>query len=152
MGIRWLLAALHLLALGIGLGAIWARRRALLGPLDPAGLSRVFYADAWWGASAGLWIGTGVLRAFAGFEKGADYYLQNPLFLAKMGCLVAILILEAGPMTGLIRWRRELGRGTVPDTGRAAAYATASLLQAGLLALMVVLATGMARGVGAASP
>ncbi len=29
MTIRWLLAALHLLALGIGLGAIWARGRAL---------------------------------------------------------------------------------------------------------------------------
>lgn len=152
MGLRWVLAALHLLALGIGLGAVWARRRALLGPLDAPGLRRVFYADAWWGASAGLWIATGLLRAFAGFEKGAAYYLHNPLFLTKMGLLVAILFLELGPMRGLIRWRRELGRGPAPDTSRAPAYATASLLQAALVVLMVFLATGMARGLGAAPP
>lgn len=33
MTIRWLLAALHLLGLGIGLGAVWTRRQELLGPL-----------------------------------------------------------------------------------------------------------------------
>jgi len=152
MGLRWVLAAVHSLALGIGLGAIWARRRALLGPLDAPGLRRVFYADAWWGASAGLWIATGLLRAFAGFEKGAAYYLHNHLFLTKMAFLVAILLLELGPMMALIRWRRELARGLAPETGRAAAYARASLLQAALVVLMVFLATGMARGLGAAPP
>ena len=152
MALRWLLAALHLLALGIGLGAVWARRRALLGPLDASGLKRVFYADAWWGASAGLWIGTGLLRAFAGLEKSADYYLHNHLFLTKMGFLVAILLLEAGPMMGLIGWRRELARGQVPVTGRASAYARASLIQAGLVVLRVFLATGVARGYGLATP
>lgn len=152
MELRWVLAALHLLGLGIGLGAVWARRRALLGPLDPPGLRRVFYADAWWGASAGLWIATGLLRAFGGFEKGAAYYLHNHLFLTKMGLLVAILFLEMGPMMGLIRWRRELARGLAPETGRAAAYARTSLVQAILVVLMVILATGMARSVGAASP
>jgi hypothetical protein len=50
--LRWLLAAAHLLALGIGLGAVWARSRALRGSLDPAGLRRVLGADAWWSAGA----------------------------------------------------------------------------------------------------
>jgi len=45
MTIRWLLAALHLLALGIGLGAVWARGRALQADLDVSGLRRVVYAD-----------------------------------------------------------------------------------------------------------
>lgn len=152
MGLRWVLAALHLLALGIGLGAVWARRRALLGALDAPGLRRVFCADAWWGASAGLWIGTGLLRAFAGFEKGAAYYVHNHVFLTKMGFLVAIILLEAGPMMGLIRWRREVAGGLAPDTRRASAYARTSLLQAVLVVLMVFLATGVARGIGAASP
>ena len=31
MTLRWLLAAVHLLALGIGLGAVWARARSLAG-------------------------------------------------------------------------------------------------------------------------
>jgi len=40
MTIRWLLAALHLLALGVGLGAVWARGRALQAQLDVPGLRR----------------------------------------------------------------------------------------------------------------
>ena len=47
--LRWLLAAFHLTALGIGLGAVWVRAGALRGPFDPAGLRRVFAADSWWG-------------------------------------------------------------------------------------------------------
>ena len=45
MTIRWLLAAVHLLALGIGLGAVWARGRALGGAVDAMGLRRAFDAD-----------------------------------------------------------------------------------------------------------
>jgi hypothetical protein len=45
MLIRWVVAALHLLALGVGLGTVWARRRALRGVLDAPGLQRVLYAD-----------------------------------------------------------------------------------------------------------
>ena len=41
MTIRWLLAAVHLLALGVGLGAVWARGRALQAQLDVPGLRRV---------------------------------------------------------------------------------------------------------------
>ena len=64
---RWLLAAFHLLALGVGLGAVWARGRALRGALDTPSLRRVFYADTWWGVAAFLWIGTGVLRGTVTF-------------------------------------------------------------------------------------
>src|SRR3989449_11375442 len=59
MTTRWLLAALHLLALGVGLGAVWARGRALRDARDASGLRRAFYADTWWGVAALLWIGTG---------------------------------------------------------------------------------------------
>ena len=55
--LRWTLAALHLTALGFGLGAVWVRARALRGPFDPAGLHRVFAADSWWALAGALWIG-----------------------------------------------------------------------------------------------
>ena len=148
MTIRWLLAALHLLALGVGLGAVWARGRAFQGGLDAAGLRRTFYADTWWGVAAILWIGTGLARAFGGFEKGSFYYLHNHFFWAKMGLLAAILILEVGPMIALIQWRRVAARGGVPDTRAARRFAQISFLQAGLVVLMVLAATGMARGYG----
>jgi len=148
MLIRWLFAAVHLLALGVGLGAVWARGRALRGQLDAAGLRRVFYADSWWGVAALLWIGTGLVRAFGGLEKGTAYYLGNHLFWGKMSLLVLILLLELGPMIALVRWRMELGRGTQPDTRAAPAFARISFVQAVLVMLMVLAATGMARGYG----
>ena len=148
MTVRWLLAALHLLALGIGLGAIHARGRALRGPLDGPGLARVFSADTWWGIAAALWIGTGLLRALGSYEKGTDYYLGNRLFLAKMGVLLLILLLEIGPMLRLITWRRAVARGALPDTSRAERYAGVSVLQSFLVLLMVFLASGLTGGYG----
>jgi len=145
---RWLFAAVHLLALGVGLGAVWARGRGLRNELDAAGLRRVFYADSWWGIAALLWIGTGLVRAFGGLEKGSAYYLHNHLFWGKMALLALILLLELGPMIGLIRWRLQLARGEQPDTRSASAFARISFLQAVLVMLMVLAATGMARGYG----
>jgi putative membrane protein len=147
MLIRWLFAALHLLGLGVGLGAVWARARALRGPLDHAGLQRVFYADGWWGVAAAIWIGTGLVRVIGGLEKSMDYYLQNHVFWGKMTLLLAILVLEVSPMVTLVRWRVQLRRGETPDTGLAGRFASISYLQAVLVLLMVLAATAMARGI-----
>jgi putative membrane protein len=148
MTMSWVLAILHLLGLGIGLPAIWARGRALRRPLDPDGLKRVFAADTWWGIAAGIWILTGLVRAFGPFEKGADYYLHNHLFLAKMGLLAVILLLELSPMIALVGWRIRLKRGDAIDTRRAPAFARISDIQLLLVLGMLVAATGMARGHG----
>jgi len=149
---RWLFAAVHLLALGIGLGAVWARGRALRHPLDAAGLRRVFAADSWWGIAALLWIGTGLVRAFGGLEKGSEYYLHNHLFWAKMALLGLILLLELGPMISLIRWRAAVAHGRTPDTRAAVRFARISAMQAVLVVLMVLAATAMARGYGVPTP
>lgn len=70
MILRWLFASVHLIALGIGLGAVWGRARALRSTLDAAGLRRVFHADTWWAVAAFLWLGTGLVRLFAGLKRG----------------------------------------------------------------------------------
>jgi putative membrane protein len=149
MLLRWLFAALHLTALGIGLGAVWARARALRVPLDGPALRRVFYADTLWGLAALLWISTGLVRLFSTMEKGTAYYLGNHMFWAKMGFLGLILALEVLPMMTLIRWRAGLAKGEPLDTSRAPALATISLVQALLVVAMVFAATAMARGIGA---
>ncbi len=147
--LRWTLASLHLLALGIGLGAVWARSRALNGPLDRAGLRRVFAADSWWGVAAALWLVTGLWRLLAGTEKAIGYYMHNHLFWTKMALFVLILLLELAPMLGLIAWRRQLARGAEPDTRRAPLYRRLSVLESIIVILMLVIAAGMARGYGA---
>lgn len=147
MTLRWLIATLHLLALGIGLGAVWARARRLRGSLDPAGLRQLFYADNLWALAAVIWIATGVARAFGGLEKGTPYYLGNAWFHAKMGALLLVLVLEVPPMIGLIRWRRAVRRGEPLSPGRAGAWARTSRIQALLVVVMTGLAAAMARGV-----
>jgi putative membrane protein len=146
--IRWFLAAFHLLALGIGLGAVWVRGRALRSPLDAPGLRRVFLADTAWGVAALLWISTGLWRLLAGLEKPTPYYLHNHVFLTKMALLVLVLLLEIRPMATLIQWRRRMARGELPDTRAAPFFARISFVQAGLVVLIVFAATAMTRGYG----
>ena len=148
MTTRWLLAGFHLLALGIGLGAVWVRGRALSARLDAVGLRAVFLADNFWGGAAGLWIGTGLWRLLAGLEKDTAYYFHNHLFLGKMALFAIILALEIWPMITLIGWRRLVARGEQPDTSAAPLLGRISFAQAGLVIVMVFLAAGMARGYG----
>jgi len=152
--LRIALAVLHLLALGIGLGAIYARARALhrVGTA-PDALGRAFVADSWWGIAALLWISTGLWRAIAGTEKSPGYYWSNHVFYAKMGLLVLVLLLELWPMITLIRWRAAARRQTLgpsetlAPTGRL--LARVSDVQTLLVVGMVAAAVLMARGYGA---
>jgi putative membrane protein len=149
--IRVLLAGLHLLGLGVGLGAIWARGRALTSPLDGAGLRSVFLADNLWALAAALWLGTGLWRLLGGLEKDTSYYLHNHVFLGKMAFFVIILALEAFPMITLIRWRRRVAQGEPPETAAARLLARISYAQAFIVIVMVFFAAAMARGYGLAS-
>lgn len=143
--LRVALAALHLLALAIGFGAIYVRARGLLAGSD-AGRRIALAADAWWGVAALLWLATGLYRAFGGLEKGSAYYLQSPEFLSKMGLFALIVALEVWPMLVLIRWRIALRQGQTPDVSQAARLGWISHAQTLLLVAMVLLATALARG------
>ena len=121
MLLRAFVASLHFLALGIGLGALFVRglrlrdlRRA---PADAALLPGLLGADSLWGVAAGLWIVTGLLRAFAGLEKASDFYLRNGFFYLKMGLFLAVFALEIAPMLTFIAWRRARAKGAAPWTG-----------------------------------
>jgi putative membrane protein len=146
--IRWIFAWVHLLGLGIGLGAVWVRASALRGTLDTPGLKRVFVADTWWGIAAIIWIGSGLVRLFGSLEKGTSYYVHNTFFWIKMALLIVILLIEIMPMVTLIRWRIDVGKGAQPDTRIARRLASISTVEAGLVVLMVLCATAMARGFG----
>jgi putative membrane protein len=141
-------SALHVLALALGLPAVFLRGRALKGRLDADGLRRLFAADSVWGLAALLWVATGLLRAFAGLEKGTAFYLASWLFWTKMALFVAVVALELWPMATFIGWRREQSRGVVPDTSRAATFFILGHVQLALVVLMVFVASFMARGFG----
>jgi putative membrane protein len=154
MSLRLVLAVLHLLALGVGLGAVYARARAMR-RLDssPDSLRAVLAADSWWGVAGLTWVVTGLWRAIAGTEKVSGYYWSNPVFHAKLGLVALILLLELWPMVTLIRWRIAQRRGTLGDPASLAPagrrLARVSDVQTLLSLVIVVLAAMLARGYGA---
>lgn len=151
--LRIALAGLHLLALGLGLGAVISRGTMLRETPTAASLARAFRADTLWGVAAALWIGTGLWRLLASSEKSMQYYLHNQLFYTKMGLLALILALEIWPMMTLIRLRVAMSRG---DAGELSArsktlgrISTISHIEAAIVVIMIFVAAAMARGYGA---
>jgi putative membrane protein len=152
MFLRATVAAFHFLALGLGLGAVFVRglrlrdlRRA---PADAAPLRELFGADALWGAAAGLWIVTGLLRAFAGLEKATDFYVRNGFFYVKLGLFAAVFALELAPMLTFIGWRRARARGAAPWTAAPLARLVRTNDAELVLVLLIPFAAAlMARGV-----
>lgn len=146
MALRWLLAALHLLALVIGSGAICIRAWSLRTTLTEDRLRTVFRSDALWGMAALLWVVTGVWRAFGGIEKGTEYYLASTAFWIKMTLLAGVLVLEIRPAITLTRWRTATRRGERLGIDDAPLLSRISMAQVVLVGLMVFAATAMARG------
>ena len=150
--LRLSLAWVHLLALGVGLGAVWSRAANLSGNPDIAAIRRALAADAWWGIAAGVWIFSGVWRLIGETEKDVSYYMSNNMFFAKMGFLALVLVLEIRPMITLIGWRRRLATNPAMDvsawTATAAKISKISYVQCLVVIAMVLAAVGMARGFG----
>jgi putative membrane protein len=148
--LRITLAALHLFALGIGLGAVLTRGSLLRGKIDASVMKLAFRYDTLWGIAALIWITTGLWRWLGSVEKAASYYTSSHIFLTKMACLLIVLGIEVRPAITLVRWRRLIGAGQpaehVVDATVARSIAIASHVQALLVVIMVFLAAAMARG------
>jgi putative membrane protein len=148
MNLSYVVAAIHILTLGIGFYAIWTRANALKKLNDISGLNEVFKADNFWGLAALLWIVTGSWRAFGGLEKGTDYYLHSSTFIAKMILFLIVFIIEIKPMVTLIRWRIKKRKNEAIDFSSARRLAFLSHIELGLITIIVFLAVAMARGIG----
>lgn len=148
-----LVSWLHVLGVGLGLGAVLARG-ALLRSLRAEALSdllqetraRVLLVDSVWGVSALVLLPTGLFRAFGGLEKGTDFYAHSALFWLKMTLVVVVLALEMWPMATLIKWRIAIAKGAPVDLSRARTFGAISFVQGGALVLIMACAAFMARG------
>ena len=146
------IAAVHYLALALGLGAVFARglrlRELSRSPESGETLSHLFRADNVWGLAALLWIATGLLRVFAGLERSSTFYFRNGFFLMKMGLFAAILGLEIFPMATFIRWRIARSRGSAPLAGAPLrVLVRLNDVEVALVVLIPFLASLMSRGV-----
>lgn len=141
-----ILAILHHLAI-VSLIVLLAFEFALLRRgIAPANLIRVAKVDAAYGATAMLVIVIGICRVVWGI-KGADFYLSNPWFWAKMASFAAIGLLSIPPTLALLKWRKQAGADAAFRPGDSEVTRLRRFIHAemGLLALVVGFAAAMAR-------
>jgi putative membrane protein len=140
-----LLSAIHVLTLALGLGAVFARGRALARPLDEEGWRRLLAADSAWGVAAALWIGFGLARVFFG-GRTPGFYWHNGFFWVKLALFALVFVLELGPMVTFTRVRSARKRGAALPPVSVAAFRRINSIEIALVVTIVVAAAFMARG------
>jgi putative membrane protein len=143
------LAALHFILIFALVGILGAEAGLVREGMDGTQAHRVAVLDRFYGAAAGLLLVVGFLRVFYG-ARGADFYLQNPIFWAKIAAFALVGALSVPPTVRFIVWHgrahKEPGfKPAAPEVRGARRLITA---QAALLLVIPVLAGAMARGYG----
>jgi putative membrane protein len=140
-----LLSAVHVLALALGLGAVFLRGRALARPLDDAGWRRLLAADNAWGIAAGLWIASGLARVFFG-GKEPGFYWRNGFFWLKLALFGLVFFLELTPMVTFMRVRSAQRRRAALPRFSVEAFRRINAAELALVVTIVFVAAFMARG------
>ena len=114
-----------------------------------AEIRRIQRVDLIYGISAGLLLLIGLLRVFF-FEKGINFYLNNPFFWVKMNAFLVVGLLSIDPTIRYIRWNRTLRQNDVPEISEPEYRRTRLLLWLEVIGIAVILlaAAMMARGIG----
>ncbi|MFC7297546.1 DUF2214 family protein [Herminiimonas aquatilis] len=143
------IALLHHLAFVAIMLILSAEMLTLKQPLTLASARKIQIYDAIYGVSAILILIIGGLRVMY-FEKGADYYLHSAPFIAKMILFVIVGVISIHPTVTFIKWGRSLKQGMVPEVSDAQKRKIRLIIhvELTLLALMILCAAMMAKGIG----
>jgi putative membrane protein len=140
-----LLAILHHF-LVFTLAGLLAAEFALVRPgLSGASLDRLGRIDAAYGGVAMGIIVIGICRVIFGL-RGWEYYVSNHAFWGKMVAFVIVGLLSIRPTMRILAWRRS-ETGVVPE-GEILAVRSWIKGEIFFLALVLVFAAAMARGIG----
>lgn len=114
--------------------------------IDGMQASRVTVLDRSYGA-AGLLLIVGLLRVFYG-AKGAAFYLENPVFWAKIAAFMLIAGLSILPTVRFFAWQRRARKepGFRPAAADVRSVRRLIVAQAAVLLVIPMLAGLMARG------
>ena len=140
-----MLSAVHVLALALGLGAVFLRGQALARPLDDAGWRRLLAADNAWGIAAGLWIASGLARVFFG-GKEPGFYWRNGFLWLKLALFGLVFFLELTPMVTFMRVRSAQRRRAALPRFSVEAFRRINAAELALVVTIVFVAAFMARG------
>ena len=143
------LAILHHLTI-LSLAGLLAAELVLIKPgVAGAGLKTLGAVDAGYGATAGLILAVGFSRVFLGV-KGSAFYLENPVFWAKIAAFAVVGVLSAWPTIAILKWRKQAKADPTfaPPTGEVAKVRRMLILELVVFALIPIFAAAMARGYG----
>lgn len=144
-----LLSTAHFAAVFLLIAMLGAEYFLLRAPLSADGIRQVALADRLYGLAAALVIVAGVSRVFFGL-KDESYYFQLHSFWTKMGLFVLAGVISFWPTMRILAWSRALKANPsfAPPPGEIGALRRMVIVQAVLIALIVVNAALMARGIG----
>ena len=105
--------------------------------------------DLFYLIAAILALGSGAARV-AWFGKGAAFYLHNPVFYFKLALFAAVGLISIPPTLQYLRWLRGVKAGTanVAADYQVLRVRRLVLVELFLFALIPLMATLMARGIG----
>jgi putative membrane protein len=139
----------HLIVFGIA--AVLAAELALMRPaaMAPQTVRLLGRFDAFYGGLALAILVVGFARVWFG-AKGADFYLHNPMFWAKIAAFAIVGLLSIKPTVRILAWQKSAQRdaGFVPAVAEIGALRRLLLIEIHVFALVPVFAAIMARGVG----
>jgi putative membrane protein len=143
------LATLHFILIFALVGVLGAEAGLVHEGMDGPQANRVAVLDRGYGAAAGLLLVVGFLRVFYG-ARGADFYLNNPVFWVKIAAFALAGSLSILPTVKFIAWQRRARKEPGFRPAAAEVRGARRLIVAQLVVLLVipVLAGAMARGYG----
>lgn len=114
-----------------------------------AGLKTLGGIDASYGGTAVLILVVGFCRVFLG-GKGTAFYLENPVFWAKIAAFAVVGLLSIAPTIAILKWRKQ-AKGDpafVPPAAEVVKVRKVMLAELLVFALIPIFAAAMARGYG----
>lgn len=105
--------------------------------------------DASYGGTAVLILVVGFCRVYLG-AKGPAFYLENPVFWAKIAAFGAVGVLSVAPTIAILKWRRQAQADPAfaPSDAEVARVRKVMLAELLVFALIPIFAAAMARGYG----
>jgi putative membrane protein len=143
------LAILHHLLI-LSLAGLMMAGFVLVRPgVSGAGLKTLGGIDASYGGTAVLILVVGFCRVFLG-AKGSAFYLENPVFWAKIAAFGVVGLLSIAPTIAILKWRKQaaVDPAFVPPEAEVARVRKVMLAELLVFALIPIFAAAMARGYG----
>ena len=149
MPLDLILAILHHLGVFTVAGVIAAEWALVRPGMSMEKIRQVAKIDTAYGIAAGLVLFIGFARVFFGL-KGSAFYLQNPVFWAKISAFIVVGVLSITPTLLFIHWRdkAKADPSFLPSTDEIQNVRRYVKIEAHVFVLIPILAAAMARGYG----